>query len=546
MVLFNRKPPIPILLGSVLLFMGIGTLVFWITTRRDGPSQTLPPGMKAIPANAVMVVALSRDTQEWERLQQFGNSNTQAQFDQVIGPWRDRLLPKGGLQLAADLRSWLGAEITLALVPDKHANPGEDLGLEANLIAVVPLQDGAAAQKRLDNLLEPAQQVKDNPYRGVAIGKIKQDGTPSLYMAVLNQNLALVSAQPDLLKQSIDTFKEGGSLADRPGITKAFDQLPTSQSLVRFYLDVPAAVTSLSHSVDPPLPPDRLAPLQAPRSLAGTISLKNKRLHGQGISWIDQGSPGFNPNNQASQMPQRLPASTLLMVSTGNFQTFWEDFKGGRQLSALLPVHPEDLTLALQASTGLSLEQDFLPWMNGEFALGILAPPDSPDQPPLPNPALVLMVKSRDRDGATATFNRLNQVMASRYRFSVDTAQIGGIPVTRWTSPFDSLTLAYGWLEGDILFLSVGQGIADLITPRPRRSLAQDWAFQATTSDAPRPNNGHFFINLEDLAKVDNNLLLPPLPAEGLFSAAVIRSLGVTATVISDRQVRYDLDLNLK
>ena len=109
-----------------------------------------------------------------------------------------------------------------------------------------------------------------------------------------------------------------------------------------------------------------------------------------------------------------------------------------------------------------------------------------------------------------------------------------------------ALTLAYGWLQGDVLFLSVGQGIADLVVPRPQRSLAQDWAFQATTRDAPRPNNGHFFINLENLAKVQNNLLMPPLPAEGLFSAAVIRSLGVTATVMGDRQVRYDPNLDLK
>ncbi|XGB43517.1 MAG: DUF3352 domain-containing protein [Nodosilinea sp. LVE1205-7] len=525
---------------------GVGTLAFWITTRRDDHSQTLPPGINAIPANALVVTALSSDLYQWQRLQRLGNSATQTQLEQVIGPWRDRLFPRAGLQLATDLKPWLGSDITLALVPGQRANPGEDSGMAANLIAVLPLQDGAAAQKRLGSLLEPAKQIKDNPYRGVTIEQTKVDQTSGLYVAVLDQKFLLASPQPDPLKQAIDTFKGGQSLADRPGLTPAFNQLPASHALMRFYLDVPAAITTLSHQVDPPLSADRLAPLQAPRSLAGVISLKNKQLHLQAISWIDRQAPGFNPDNQASQMPQRLPASTLLMVSSGNFQQFWDDFKGGRQLSALFPFRPEDLTTALQASTGLSLEQDFLPWMNGEFGLGILAPPDHRDQPSLPNPALVLMVKASDRDAATASFNRLNQVMANRYRFTVDTSQIGGTDVTRWTSPFDALTLAYGWLQGDVLFLSVGQGIADLVVPRPQRSLAQDWAFQATTRDAPRPNNGHFFINLENLAKVQNNLLMPPLPAEGLFSAAVIRSLGVTATVMGDRQVRYDLNLDLK
>ncbi|MBU6228137.1 MAG: DUF3352 domain-containing protein [Cyanobacteria bacterium REEB459] len=546
MVLLPKKLPIRLLLGSVLLVMGVGTLSFWVITRRGGHSQTLPPGMKAIPANAVMVMAFSPDNDQWQRLLQSGNATTQAQLNQIIGPWRDRLVPPAALKLAADLGTGLGSEITLALVPGQPSNSVADQGPEANLMALVPIQDGAAVQQRLETLLEPAKQIKDNPYRGVTIKKIKADQVPSLYVGALNPNLALVSAQLDLLKQSIDTFRQGPSLADRPGLAQAFDQLPSSPSLVRGYLDVPTAVTTLGRLVDPPLPVDRLAALQAPRSLVGAISLKHQQIHGQALSWVDQQSPGFNPDNQASQIPQRLPASTLLMMSTGNLQKFWDDFKAGRQLSALFPLRPEDLTLALQSATGLNLEQDVLPWMNGEFGLGILAPPDQRGQPSLPNPALVLMAKSRDRDTTTASFNRLNQVMAKRYRFAVDSSQIEGVPVTRWTSPFDSLSLAYGWLPGDIVFLSVGQGVADLVVPRPQRSLAQARAFQAATRDAPRPNNGHFFINLEDLAKVQNHLLLPPLPAEGLFSAAVVRSLGVTATVISDRQVRYDLELDLK
>jgi hypothetical protein len=96
------------------------------------------------------------------------------------------------------------------------------------------------------------------------------------------------------------------------------------------------------------------------------------------------------------------------------------------------------------------------------------------------------------------------------------------------------------------LFFTAGQGIAELVAPQPGRSLAQTTAFQATTGDAPRPNNGHFFIDLADLAKADNQLLLPPLPREGLFSVAGLEAMGVTATVLSDRQVRYDVTLNLK
>ena len=179
----------------------------------------------------------------------------------------------------------------------------------------------------------------------------------------------------------------------------------------------------------------------------------------------------------------------------------------------------------------------------------MLTPPKPPGDaaaPPLPNPALVLMVKTNNREAATATFEQLDAVMENRYRFAVDAVDIGGIPVTRWTAPFDSLVMAYGWLEGDIAFFTVGEGIAELIAPSPGRSLGENALFQTTTGEAPRPNNGHFFANLEALVTVQNSLLLPPLPQEGLLSSEAIEALGVTATVLSDRQVRYDITVALK
>ncbi|MFM7326805.1 MAG: DUF3352 domain-containing protein, partial [Nodosilinea sp.] len=179
---------------------------------------------------------------------------------------------------------------------------------------------------------------------------------------------------------------------------------------------VPKAVTALSQGVEPPLAPNRLQALQSPRSLAGTLSLKNQKLHLQAVSWLDQGPAGFTTGNQADQMPQRLPASSLLMLSMGDFQQFWQDFKGGQQLSALFPFRPEDLSLTLQSATGLSLEEDFLPWMAGEFGLAVLAPPQPKLQEEgeaLPNPALVLMVKTSDRTAATSTLTRLDEVIAN-------------------------------------------------------------------------------------------------------------------------------------
>lgn len=547
---FKAKPPLVLAVG-VALVVGGGALAFWAVGRRSSLMQGLPAGANAIPSNAVLVASLSTDEGQWRRLRQFGTPETQAQFDQALVDWRDRLLTDAGLNFNADLRPWVGSEITLALLPSDRpgASPLTDLAgsLTSNVVIALPINNVGQAQQGLGNRLVQAEGIGDNPYRGITIQQIEGgDGTP-IYGAVLSPDLALVSPQVALLRQSIDAFRDNQSVVERPGFTRAFEQIERSRALARLYVDVPSAVQALANTADPPVPASRLEALRTPRSLAAAVLVENQGVAIQAISWLDQGPLVFNTSNQADQMPQRLPASTLIMLSTGNFQQFWEDFKAGKQLSAAFPLRPEEISLGIQSSTGLVMEEDLLPWMGGEMALGILEPPaGSGSGSAMPNPALVMMVKASDREAATTALNRLNAVMADRYRYTVNTVDQGGVAITQWVAPFDSLTMAHGWLEGDVVFFAIGQGIADLIVPRPNRALATASAFQSTTGRAPRPNNGHFFINLKDMATVENSLLLPPMPTEGLISAAALEAIGVTATVISDRQVRYDITTTLR
>ncbi|MGB7311651.1 MAG: DUF3352 domain-containing protein [Nodosilinea sp.] len=549
-----KKPPLPLMVAAGLLFIGGGILSFWVAARRGQLAKTLPAGANAIPADVLMVVALSSDEAQWRRLRQFGTESTQAQFDQLLVEWRDRLLADQNLNFARDIQPWVGPEITLAVLPDASppndlppSLPAPELALSSNVVVVVPIADANRAQNDLGDRLGQAEQAEEAPYRGVTLQQLESQAEAPLYAAVLSAETVVLSPQLPLLKRAIDAYRGGESLVDRPGVGKAFEQITETRPLARFYVDVPALAETVAEAAEPPIAPSRLRAFQAPRGLVGVVSVKNRGVALQGVSWLEPGAQTFATGNQADQMPQRLPTDTLLAISGGDFQQFWEDFQAGEQFSALLPLQADEVALGLQSATGLSLEENLLPWMAGEFAVGVLSPPPgSGDDPPLPNPALVLMVKASDREAATATFEQLDAVMESRYRFAVDTVDMGGVPVTRWTAPFDSLVMAHGWLEGDIAFFTVGQGVADLVAPSPGRRLAENNFFQATTGEAPRPNNGHFFANLEALSAAENNLLLPPLPQQGLLGSEAIEAIGVTATVLSDRQVRYDMTAFLK
>ncbi|MBE9135779.1 DUF3352 domain-containing protein [Nodosilinea sp. LEGE 07088] len=555
--LLQKKPPLLLVLGAALLFIGGGAIAFWAASRRGQLAKTMPAGANAVPADALVVLALSTDEGEWRRLRQFGTDTTQAQFDQLLVEWRDRLGQGQDLNFARDIQPWVGPEITLALLPsdDPPAElppslPAPELALGSNLVAVIPIADAGRAQNTLGDRLNQADQTENEPYRGIILQQIDGSGEDPLYAAVLNAETAVLSPQLSSLKQAIDAFRGDDSLADRPGVGKAFEQITETRSLARFYVDMPALAQTIAQAADPPIAANRLRAFQVPRGLVGAIAVKNRGVAVQAISWLEPGAQTFATGNQADQMPQRLPTDTLLAMSGGDFQQFWADFQAGEQFSALFPLRAEDLALGLQTATGLSLDEDLLPWMAGEFALGILTPPQvsgKADEAGAPvSPALVLMVKSSDREAATEVFAQLDTLIERRYRFAVDPVEIDGLPATRWTHPFDALVVTHGWLDGDMAFLAVGANIAELVAPAPNRTLGENSLFQATTGEAPRPNNGHFFVNLDALTKVENSLLLPPLPQAGLLSSEAIEAIGVTATVISDRQVRYDITAALK
>jgi len=560
-MVLRKKPPLMIAFVAALLFIGGGAMTVWFMARRGGVAETLPVGANVIPSDAVLTLSFTSDGGQWRRLRQFGTDTTRPQLDQALARWRHRLLTNNGLNFETDLAPWIGSEITLAVLPEINpANPGAppepipdpETALSRNVLVVIPIADAGRAQAGLGDQLELAE-LNENPYRGITINQINRPQETPLYAAVLNPSTAILSGELSLLLRSIDTCKGGKSLADIAGFTRAFEHIDAQNAFARLYLDLPSAVQTLSSVSDPPIPASTLNTFETPRGIGGVVQLSNRGLDLQAVSWLEPGGQVFATGNPADQMPQRFPADTLLMVSGGNFQQFWEDFEGGRQLSSLFPFQSEDLSISLQTATGLSLDNDFLPWMSGEFGVGMLVPPPAvaanPDTPEatvnVPNPALAVMVETTDREAAIETFDRLNAIMETRYRFAVDALDLGGVAVTRWTSPFNGLTMTYGWLEGNVLFFGVGAGIANLVVPEPPQALGTNALFQTTTGAAPRPNNGHFFINLTALGQAENSLLLPPLPEQGLINSDALEAIGVTATVLNDRQVQYDIQAAL-
>jgi hypothetical protein len=557
-MIFEKKPPLIVTVGTALLLIGAGTLTYVGLRWRFMRAQGLPMGMRAVPQSAVAAVTLTTDAEQWQPLRQFGTPETQAEFDTQLAEWRDRWLTQYGLSFSEDIAPWVGPEATVAWIPESDVvTEGQSqtvlLGGQRRIL-LLPIEDPEAAQISAESLPLAPTSGEQFEYRGVTLTQFaptSEDPNETVLMGLLGTQLILVADDQTAAQRAIDAYKGGKNLADLAGYRRSFEHIGAPDAFGKLYLNVPAATQLLAQSSQPELPSTLIENFQESRGIAATLSLESQGLQIKSTSWLGPDSDvEYIDTNVPARLPQYLPRETLVFASGGNFQQFWQDLSDRRNWGALATLNPDNLALALQGSTGLTLEEDLLPWMAGEFAIALVPPQDkeaaADGDTILPNPSLVTLVQVSDRPLAEQTFAQLDEVVESRYRFTITDEPEGDIELVKWTSPFESTTLTRGWLDSGIAFLTVGTKTDEAIVPKPRRSLARAPLFQLTTGDAPYPNNGHFYINFEALNQTNENLFLPTLPVENQGILRAIDALGVTATILDEQRLRYDLYLALK
>ncbi|MDA0265594.1 MAG: DUF3352 domain-containing protein [Cyanobacteria bacterium] len=582
-----KKPPLFFTIGTAVLLIGGGAIAYWGLSWQRFFAESLPMGVKAIPETATFTVSLSTDPDQWRQLRQFGTPETQTDFDQQLAKWRDRWFTQYGLSFEDHLEPWVGDEVTIALLPTPLTEGESDDVLvprEHHQIVLLPIADREAAQAVMADFsgsgLDPADSTATDTatdgaddgteasptaeYRGVTLTRYDPSGDgdeanaevepEAVWMGVLGSELVLVADDMGAAEQAIDAYKGGRTIADLPGYGRAFDQTEVGNPFGKLYVSVPAATQFLAQASQPAIPPAVLSGFQASRGLVATVDLASQGIQIQSVSWLLPDSDRTYAVSEPlpEQLPDYLPQETVMMASGSSFEQFWTDLKERRTWSALTALDPDALALTLQSGTGLVIENDLIPWLGGEFALALVSPPvvDAPDASPpevsLPNPGLILMAQVSDRPKADQTFAQLDEVVQSRYRFTINTTQVEDTMLTEWASPFGSLTLSRGWLKESVTFLTVGNGVVDMIAPTPKRPLATDPLFQLVMAGAPDANNGHFYLNLGELDDSNRNLFLPNLPLETQGVLQAIQAIGVTATILDERQLRYDLFLALR
>lgn len=555
----TKKPSLLLTLLAAGLLIGVGGATFWFLSQKQTSSRGLPVGVNIIPQDALLTVSLTTDPKQWQKFQELGTKQMQAEITKNLLQLRDRLLTENGYDFQTDIAPWVGDEVTLAILWPPTIQPGlkpldknKDSAIaQQSIIMVLPVKKLEAAK----NILAGPKTLKqgkwtEHTYQGITIKQTNNQSGQNLSAALLDQRFLVITGDTQATERVIDTYQGKPSLATVKGFGDNLRKIANYRPFAQFYLNVPIASKLAAAAPDRPLPAQVLTQLQNNQGLAGSVTLEAEGIRLTGISWRNsQSQRVLKVDKTDGIMQNRLPADTLMMLSHTNLQKLWEEYVLISEKNPLAPISPEKLRGNVKSLTGLDLDKDILSWMQGEFSVSVIPNSSNNDYSQDYRAGLLLMVQARDsstgeslRKSAEASLKKLDEVMQNQYQFQIQPSTVAGKPVVNWITPLNTLTATHGWLDNDIAFLVVGAPITDKIIPKPEQTLASRESFQETV-----PQQSHtttrFFLDME--TSVKDFTLNTVFPQQQTFLDAT-QSIGMTFAVSDERSMRYEIFIILK
>ncbi|MGB3189763.1 DUF3352 domain-containing protein [Lyngbya sp. PCC 8106] len=552
-MMYKNKSSLWLTLGAAALLIAGGVATYYFVLSRKA-LENVPIGANIVPTDAMMAVSFSTEPKQWEKLREYGTTESKAALNKTIQDWRDRLFTDSGFNYQEDIQPWIGDEVMVAWLPHQTITSGTlpkpdsppSSPTEPAMVIVFPIANPQKAQEVLaqPKLLTEGE-ISERTYRGIEIIETQGLPTQNYSIAVLGEKFLLVTTDANATDRTIDTFRGEASIAKTPGYANAVEKVQTSRSFAEVYLNIPVAASVASFTSAQPIPPENLEKLQQHQGFVSSVVLESGGINFKGISWYKPSSQKtLTVENQSQEMLERIPDNAMMVMVGGNLQRLWQDYSQDAASNPIAPFNPEALSSSLKQATQMDLEKDFLSWMDGEFSLALIPAIPNKQTPQKFSAGLALMVETRDRKAAETALEKLDAAMKSK-DFQIQPAQLQGQPVVKWTSPYGGFSVIRGWLEEDVLFATLGAPIANQILPEPENTIPSDSLFRETVPTELSPNNGSFFVDVEQVFD-RRNLSLPQLPPAQAVWVNAIQSIGVTAAVVSDRSTRYDIFVNIK
>jgi Protein of unknown function (DUF3352) len=544
----KKQNPRKILIGVGLTALVAGGVGFGLSKLLSGKPGNLDitNGVNLLPEDTLLSISISTDVERWQKLREFGVPESRGVFEQTLTKLQTDFLTSYGYDYQRDIQPWVGKQILFAYLYDRGSKVEKAVAENVpkqQIVTILPIANEGAAKQALERTKIPidANLVESN-YKGVAIREVK--GKKGTIASAVVGNFMVIATDRQGLERIINTEQNGKSLITLPGYNTALKEIEIDRPFAQIYLNVPAATALTAANSPQKLAIDKIAQSQSQQGIAANASLEAEGIGWKGISWLKPNAkPKLIVENQGQNLANNLPDNTLILLSGGNLQRFWQDYVNSAENNPLAPVKPDDAIKNIEGLTGLNLKSEILNWSKGAFGVAMVPKVDKTDTEF--GAGLVLMQQTSDRSAADVAFGKLDTRMGKKQAFKVEKAKLGGKDVVNWISPLSGTAATHGWIDNNLAFLTLGAPVANSFLPQPEKKLANNLAFQQATRSSLNPHNGQFFIDIDRTINI-GNLPIPYLTPEVAAFLKGSRSLGVTSSILNESSNRFDLFIALK
>jgi hypothetical protein len=548
----TQRSKLPIVVGGAAVLAAAGVGAFFYFKHIRGGSLSPLETAKLVPDDALMAAYIATDAKAWEQLQQFGTPEAQALVGKAIQDFQQNVLVPRSLVYDSDIKPWLG-DTMIAVLPPRSLQPAQssaDSSASAipESLMIVGIKDKLSALNFANKLKsDQTAKVEMSDYKGQQIIAATAAEKTKTYTTLFDQYL-VVSAQRSAIEQAIDTAQGQPSFASKTQTRQLLAKSAEVQNpLVQFYLPNIAALVQQSLANAPQsqsIPPTVFAQLEQVQAIAGGIGVEPVGVRMRVSTHLAPQANLFQASMAPGQIVSRFPSNTISLITGHNMSRNWAEVVQQAQAN---PEMKRSLDMAqggLQM-LGFDLNQDIFGWMDGEF--GIAAIPVT--QGPLAAAGVggALVMDTSDRKTAEATLVKLDN-LAKQGMMRVAQQTVSGKALTTWQTPAGPL-LAHGWLDQDTVLVALGEPIAEAITAANPTSLSQSKRFQSLSASLPKPNQGYFYLDMEQVQALMARSLMAqtqPLPPEANAILSSIRGIGATTSYPDPATNRFELLLTLK
>ncbi|MEB3280409.1 MAG: DUF3352 domain-containing protein [Lyngbya sp.] len=510
-------------------------------------AYSLTESAKFVPDEAMMATFISPTPEALAHLKQFGTPEARTWIAQSLTAFKQKSLADTGLNFDRDLQSWMGG-VMVALLPTQDAKEPEDFDLLMVVGIKNPIKAWHFARQFND---QPNIKRQQRDYKGVEIVEYTESKGRRYNVAVLDSHI-IVAAAPDAIERAIDTALGEASLANLTGTNQAFlNSVDVPHPIATLYIaEYPSFVQQITSdfSGSSQLSVQVLSHIKPMESVVLGIGVDRVGIRLKATTKLNDRATRQSDPPQLDPLVTRFPTDTIGLIHTQGIERIWSEILTLAEDNSDLRRIVRQVRRGLNA-INLDADEDVFGWMDGEFALGLIAS----DEGVLAPLGLggVLMLETSDRLSAEKMLAQLDSVVAgSNPPVNVEQRAIAGVEVTEWKDPQQGTLFGHGWLQSNLVFIAFGGPVVEAITSEPQLPLPANPRYQNVTELLPQPNHSYVYLDVEELVTWATGYLIaaPAIAVQPNALALVnsVQGLGVSATRRDRETARVEMILTLK